>query len=75
MLDPTSSSQYTVNGSTLTIHRIGKSDEGLYYCVYGTETFQYNLCLFVYGELVRRVYLLHAVTKHACRHDIYQEYT
>ena len=47
----TSPSKYTVNGNTLTINSINKSDEGLYRCVYERGQTQ-EFCLFVYGEFV-----------------------
>ena len=47
----TSPSKYSVNGNTLTISNISKSDEGLYRCVYGLGQTR-ELCLFVYGEFM-----------------------
>ena len=47
----TSPSKYSVNGNTLTISNINKSDEGLYRCVYELGQTK-ELCLFVYGEFI-----------------------
>ena len=59
----TSPSKYSVNGNILTINNIGKSDEGLYRCVYELGQTK-GLCLFVFGEsmIINHIYyVLHTL--------------
>ena len=45
----TSSVKYTVNGITLNINNVDKTDEGLYSCIYQHGATSRELCVYVYG--------------------------
>ena len=47
----TSPSKYMVNGNTLTITNIDRTDEGIYRCIY-EEGSTIEQCIYVYGEFI-----------------------
>ena len=49
-------SKYMVNGNTLTINNIDRTDEGIYRCIYEQGNMA-EQCIFVYGELFLIIYL------------------
>ena len=48
----TSAAKYTESGSTLHINGVNTTDEGLYRCVYQSESFENNLYIHVYGKFL-----------------------
>lgn len=53
----TSPTKYRVNGNTLEIRNITRTDEGLYRCIYDQNQQTKELCVYIYGTL--NTYTLH----------------